>query len=239
MTLFYFTGTGNSLFVAQKIAAKTGATIISIPQVMDEQREYSDDCIGFIYPQYANGLPKMVRKFILNNEFKAEYFFAIDLWAFVHLGALGEIAGIIPLNYGAYLKTPNNFTFLLNSPKNPKAILDKAERQLVKIVKDIEERKDKLIKPRKGEGNASKYFGESKFKASDKCVRCGTCEGVCPAGNVRLEDGAVVFGKNCETCFGCANWCPKQAIYSKEAMLKRRQYRNPYVLVEEIMKANK
>jgi len=79
MTIFYFTGTGNSLFAACKIADSTGAKLISIPQAIHESKLYTDDCIGFVYPQYANGLPKMVRNFISNNEFKAEYFFAINL----------------------------------------------------------------------------------------------------------------------------------------------------------------
>jgi len=238
MILFYFTGTGNSMFVAQKIATETGAKLISIPQVIDEEREYSDDCIGFIYPQYANSLPKMVRKFILKNKFSAKYFFAVNLWAFIHLGAIGEIAGILPLDYGAYLKTPNNFTFLLNSPKDPKARLNKAERHLAKIVNDIQGRKSKSVKPRKGEGNATKYFGESKFKVTQKCIKCGTCKDVCPARNIVFEEDGIVFGRNCETCFACANLCPQHAIYSKERMLKRRQYRNPYISVEEIKETN-
>ena len=238
MILFYFTGTGNSLYVAQKIAAETVAKLISIPQVIDEEREYSDDSIGFIYPQYANGLPKIVRKFILKNKFSADYFFAVNLWAFVHLGAIGEIAGILPLNYGAYLKTPNNFTFLLNSPKNPEMVLKKTEKHLAKIVRDIQGRKNKSIKPREGEGNATKYFGESKFKVTQKCIKCGTCKGVCPVRNIVFEGDIIVFGHNCETCFACANLCPQHAIYSKERMLKRRQYRNPYIPAEEIKEAN-
>ena len=233
MTIFYFTGTGNSLFVARKISGQTGASIISIPQVIDKQQEYADDCIGFVYPQYANGLPKMVRKFVLNNKFKADYFFAVDLYAFIHFGALGELAAILPLNYGVYLKTPNNFIFLLNSPKNPKLVLTKAEKRLNKIVNDIAERKNKPVKPKKGEGNATRYFGDSKFKVSDKCTKCGTCAGVCPADNINVNE-IVVFGNNCENCFACANLCPGHAIYSNKAMLKRRQYRNPFISAKDI-----
>ena len=237
MMIFYFTGTGNSLFVAQKIAEQAGASTVSIPQVIDEQREYTDDCIGFVYPQYANSLPKMVRKFILNNKFSADYFFAINLWSFIHIGAIREIAGILPLNYGVYLKTPNNFTFLLNSPKKPQLVLSKAERRLAEITNDIKERKNKFIKPKTGEGNATRHFGECKFKTTNKCVKCGTCAKVCPANNIIIDSG-VTFGKNCETCFSCANLCPQHAIHSNNAMLKRRQYRNPYVSTEEIMEAN-
>jgi formate hydrogenlyase subunit 6/NADH:ubiquinone oxidoreductase subunit I len=237
MTIFYFTGTGNSLFAAQKVADATNATLMSIPKALSEQRTYKDDVIGFVYPQYANGLPKMVRRFIVENSFEADYFFAVDLFAFIHIGALGEIASLIPLNYGAYLKTPNNFTFLFSPPKNSSAVLAKAEVKLNQIIKDIQSRKSKLIKPRGSIGNATKYFGESKFKVTTDCTKCGTCAKVCPANNIELRE-SIVFGVNCENCFSCANLCPAHAIYSKESMLKRRQYRNPIVSVDKIIEAN-
>ena len=237
MTIFYFTGTGNSLFAAQKIANSTGAKLVSIPQVIYEKHEYADDCIGFVYPQYAIGLPKMVRSFILNNTFKADYLFAVDLYAFIRFGALREIAGIITLNYGSYLKTPGNFIFLFGPPKNPSTVLYKAENKLAQIISDISNRKNKPIKPRKNVGNATKYFGESGFKVTEDCKKCGTCERVCPAGNINLSVD-VVFGKKCETCFACVNLCPVQAIYSNAAKQGRRQYKNPMISTDEIIEAN-
>jgi ferredoxin len=237
MTIFYFTGTGNSLFAARKIADATGAALISIPSVFAEQQTYADDCIGFVYPQYAIGLPKMVRAFILNNTFKADYIFAIDLYAFFHGNALGEIAGLIPLNYGAYLKTPNNFIFAVSPPKNPGVMLSKAENRLAEIISDISRRKNKPIKMRKGVGNATKYFGKTKFMVTEACTKCGTCARVCPAGNIEVT-GGVIFGNKCENCFSCVNLCSEHAIYSTKAMLKRRQYHNPFVSAADIAEAN-
>jgi len=237
MTIFYFTGTGNSLFAARKIADSTGAILISIPQAIHDPKSYTDDCIGFVYPQYANGLPKMVRSFITTNTFKADYFFAVNLWSFIHINALGEIASLIPLNYGVYLKTPMNFIFLLNSPKNPTNMLKKAEARLGKIIDDITNRKSKTVKPKKRVGNATKYFGKSNFILTPSCTKCGTCTKVCPANNIVLNE-AVTFGDKCETCYACVNLCPAHAIYSNKATLKRRQYRNPFVSMTEIADVN-
>jgi len=237
MTIFYFTGTGNSLFAAKKIAKSTGAKLISIPQAIHEKKTYTDDSIGFVYPQYANGLPKMVRRFIENNMFNAEYFFAVNLWAFVHINAIGEIAGLVPLDYGAYLKTPMNFILLLNSPKHPLTKMRKAEKHLEGIINDISSRKQKRIRPKKSVGNATKYFGESRFKLTQSCAKCGTCASVCPARNINLGD-TVEFMHQCEACYACINLCPAHAIYVSKATLKRRQYRNPLVPVSEIARAN-
>ena len=237
MTIFYFTGTGNSLFTARKIAEANDAELISIPHAITEQKSYSDDVIGFVYPQYANGLPKMVRKFIVNNTFKADYIFAVDLYSFIHFKALGEIADLIPLNYGTYLKTPNNFIFLFNSPKDPKAKIAKVEKEIERVIKDISNRASKPINPKRGIGNATKYFGESKFKLTAACTRCGTCARICPANNIKI-DKTVAFENNCEMCYACVNLCPSHAIYSNSATLKRRQYKNPVISVDEIAKAN-
>ena len=237
MTIFYFTGTGNSLFAAKTIGDSTKARLISIPQVIQEKQVYTDDTIGFVYPQYANGLPKMVRSFILDNSFKADYMFAVNLYSFIHIKALGEIASILPLNYGAYLKTPNNFIHLFNSPKNPAKALARSKEKLNKIITDISNQKAKAIKPKKGVGNATKYFGEAKFKLTDSCTKCGTCVKVCPADNIIL-DANLQFGNNCETCYACINLCPTHAIYSKDATLKRRQYRNPIITINEIVESN-
>jgi ferredoxin len=238
MILFYFTGTGNSLFAAQKIADATGATMISIPKAIAEQKTYADDCIGFVYPQYAAGLPKMVRRFILNNSFEAGYLFAVDLYAFIRANALGEIAGILPLNYGAYLKTPNNFIFAASPPKNPEAAIAKAESRLAEIISDISNRRSKSVKPRKSEGNATKHFGNARHKITESCTKCGTCAKVCPAHNIEMNSSGVVFHDECENCYACINLCPAHAIYLNKAMLKRRQYRNPIISVNAIAESN-
>jgi ferredoxin len=237
MTIFYFTGTGNALWAAREISKATGAELVSIASVISERREYADDAIGFVYPQYAIGLPKMARKFITKNKFTAKYFFAVDLYAFIRGRALSEIAGLLPINYGAYLKTPNNFIFAINSPKNPKAAIEKSTAQLNRVIADISARKERKIRPSKRVGNATKYFGDSKFEVTGDCTKCGVCVKVCSARNIELRDKPT-FGQNCETRFACVNLCPAHAIHSNKLTLKWRQYRNPYLTLDDIIAAN-
>ena len=48
--LFYFTGTGNSLYVARQIEEKP----ISIPQILHQENlNFKDEKIGIVYPVYA------------------------------------------------------------------------------------------------------------------------------------------------------------------------------------------
>lgn len=58
--LFYFTGTGNSLYVARELDDAP----LSIPQVMrQKERCFSDATIGIVSPVYGHEVPEMVRCF--------------------------------------------------------------------------------------------------------------------------------------------------------------------------------
>lgn len=59
--IFYFTGTGNSLYVAKEL----NENHISIPQVIrQEPLVFTADSIGIVCPVYGHEMPKMVKEFI-------------------------------------------------------------------------------------------------------------------------------------------------------------------------------
>lgn len=59
--MFYFTATGNSLYVAKRI----GRELYSIPQVVKEGRyKFEDDVIGFVFPCHGFGMARLVSDFI-------------------------------------------------------------------------------------------------------------------------------------------------------------------------------
>lgn len=52
--IFYFTGTGNSLYAAKEL----DENIISIPQIIKEEKlEFSADSIGIVCPVYGPEMP--------------------------------------------------------------------------------------------------------------------------------------------------------------------------------------
>ena len=58
--VFYFTGTGNSLYVAKQIEEKQ----ISIPQaIRGSGLSFSADRIGIVCPIYKHEMPMMVKEF--------------------------------------------------------------------------------------------------------------------------------------------------------------------------------
>lgn len=59
--LFYFTGTGNSLYAARGIEPNP----VSIPQAIHrEPLDFTADAIGVVCPVYGHEVPQMVREFL-------------------------------------------------------------------------------------------------------------------------------------------------------------------------------
>ena len=69
-TIFYYTGTGNSLWVARTLAEALGDTeLVSIADWGVEKKTIDSDVIGFVFPVHMWGVPGRIIKFI--NEIEA------------------------------------------------------------------------------------------------------------------------------------------------------------------------
>ena len=87
--IFYFTGTGNSLYVAKELDEE----IISIPQAIKKKRlEFAVDSIGIVCPIYGHEMPGMVKEFIQRASFDTDYLFVVLTYG-AHHGGAAEIAG--------------------------------------------------------------------------------------------------------------------------------------------------
>ena len=59
--IFYFSATGNSQYIAQRLAEVTGETLVSITECL-----LPGERVGFVTPVYFFGLPSIVSEFIRN-----------------------------------------------------------------------------------------------------------------------------------------------------------------------------
>ena len=75
---FYFSGTGNTLWAAKKIANRFLGECHGIMEyAADKAIQIEDDRIGFVFPVYMNDLPWVVKAFLLELSFKnPKYIFA-------------------------------------------------------------------------------------------------------------------------------------------------------------------
>ena len=82
--VFYFTGTGNSLYIAKQIETSP----VSIPQIIHkENQEYSAERIGIVAPVYGHEVPQMVKDFLKKAVFQTDYFYMILTYGNRHGGA--------------------------------------------------------------------------------------------------------------------------------------------------------
>ena len=71
--VFYFSGSGNSLYVAQKIAGILGDQVCSMAEAEpDHQIGGKDEKIGFVFPSYYGNLPRIVQSFISKLDIRSD-----------------------------------------------------------------------------------------------------------------------------------------------------------------------
>jgi ferredoxin/flavodoxin len=260
MTIFYFTGTGNSLDTAKKIAAELGGCrTVSIKKALAESIKPDDGEIGLVFPVYAYGPPRMVQEFIRKADFTPDqYIFSVLVCG----GTPGKAAGLlgrIIRKSGGKLSTG----FVLRSETH--RFHDKGPTGLIKFMKNIagkqnfgfwENRKEDIIstvKERKTAsfdksspaanflgsrlaGIAGKIFMKTSdnYFTGEECTSCGTCVKICPRGNITLQNGKPAFGQNCEACSACIQFCPEKAIHVRDLSVPGMRSHNANVSLKEM-----
>ena len=79
--IFYFSGTGNTRFVAEQIAVGIGEELVFIPDaIRDKKYEYTiaeGETLGFCFPTHGWQPPRIIREFIRKLKINAEYCWAV------------------------------------------------------------------------------------------------------------------------------------------------------------------
>ena len=64
------------------------------------------------------------------------------------------------------------------------------------------------------------------FHAGDQCISCGKCERCCPVNAIRMEGGRPVWTRRtCAHCMACIQSCPAGAIEYGLITAKKQRYR--------------
>jgi len=255
--IYYFTGTGNSLAAARKIADALGdCELVPIASLQNTPGEIipEADRIGIVCPVYDAGLPVIVAEFAGRLDLsRAGYTFGIVTMGGIGISALHQLDGIFRrrgyrLDAGFAVKMPGNFPPVGKSRmvKKDEPVLTDADARLTEIAGTI----DRGIPVPPGFSPVSALmkcltYGpfsrnvhgmDKDFSVSDACTSCGTCATVCPVKNIELADKKPVWQHRCECCCACLHFCPVQAIQLNvmQGTKGRGRYRHPDLMVADM-----
>jgi len=235
--IFYFTGTGNSLYVAKKLAEKLGeGEVHSMAAYKPEgQVGGADEKIGFVFPSYYGNLPRIVKKFVGSLDIRpGTYIFTVVTAGGAGGGsvamtekALAEKS--LTLNYGRGILMPANYIAKYNPMFLGRSA--KADKKIQRIADEISSKKTLVKKNSITSNNLYSNIEEldRDFFAENHCTGCGFCEKNCPVKNIRLAGKRPEWLHRCEHCMACIHRCPEQAIQYGAKTKKRRRYYNPHV----------
>ena len=250
--IFYFSGTGNSLYAAEVIAQAQGEKIVSIAQEMSKksaERIYTlqeNEVIGFVYPIYSWGAPQIVLDFIHSMRVTSgqRYLFSLSTCG-GNEGYATQIVQKVLMKKGMALSSafsiimPSNY--IIGEDVESKVIqeekLCKATKRLEQINEVITSRKIDVFELMYGSKPwikttlinplFNKFARSTKpFYATDACIQCGLCERKCPVQSITLQSKPV-WGKECTQCLACINRCPVHAIQYGKTTKNRGRYTHP------------
>ncbi len=251
--LFYFTGTGNSLYAAKGIEPNP----ISIPQAIHQEvLEFTADTIGIVCLVYGHEVPQMVREILQKANFHTDYFYMVLTYGNRHGGAaelaqkLCQACGIQPAYINVLLMVDN---WLPSFDMDEQRKLDKGvEAHLRQIAADIAARKRWIAPVTDADRAAHQEFlnrmaqqppdaWQHLIRVTDRCIGCGICQQVCPSGSIRVVDRKVVhIPGSCQTCLSCVHNCPEKAIgLTVPEKNPDARYRNEHIQLAELIRANR
>ena len=247
--IYCYSGAGHCLNMAKSIAQALGDTDIvmmrSFPAVTDAREAKR---VGFIFSCMAGGLPGEVENYIKAIQIKpGTYKFAVEQYA-GYLGCgLRKIDEIVHLDYWTGISNHSTAIWLMPHkltipPTTPKAAQKRIDKKAAEVVSAVLAGKRSEKEPPKeavfelmSKGLAKTHAKRiRKFAANDACIGCGTCEMVCPRGNIQLIGGKPRFGSNCIGCLSCVQFCPKQAINIGKITEKRERFPHPNIKPAEL-----
>ena len=245
--IFWFSGTGNSQWLAQCLqeATKEQAYQITHDLICGETTFTlkNNERIGFVFPIHGWNIPDVVRRFIkdltLANYRENYMYFACTCGD--DMGYADEViekalgrkfdAAFSVLMPDVYVCLPG---FDVDSKEECKEKFAKEKEMVPEIAACVRERKQ-IRRLKRGSFPWTKtyiirplfnrYLVTDKYFRVDasRCISCGRCSKMCPVGNI-IVDEIPQWHSHCTGCLACYHACPHHAINFGKMTQKKGQY---------------
>ena len=247
----YFSGTGNTLWSAKKIAELAGGETELINIGLEAQKSeivLEAEAVVLLFPAYAYGAPLVVRHFCQKAVLRTPYFAAFVTFGTTPGGALAEVDRIlkrqkIKASYFGRIPSVENYIAIFGPPKEKTT-----ERRLLLQKETTEEAARCVIKRQTNHINTIRPLSAfvsllfsmgvkifyKWYRVNGDCDGCGICERVCQVSAITMKEGRPVFSNKCEHCQACLNWCPHKAIQFARLKSGTPRYHHPEIKVPDI-----
>ena len=246
--IFYFSGCGNSRYMAEKLVQGLNDQLVFIPEAAREGRyDYTlseGERLGFVFPVYSWAPPRLVLDFVKQLQIaKPEYvYFACTCGdqcgqtEAIFRKALQEKGWELAACFSLIM--PETYIgmagFKLDTKEKAMKKIAEAEATLSRNLPRImnKERFSEMtvgtfawLKSHVINSSFNKYAtDDSKYRSNERCIHCGKCVEVCPLKNITLEDGHPKWHGHCTMCMACYHHCPVNAIHYGKATEGKGQY---------------
>lgn len=244
--ILYFTGTGNSRYLARLLGQKLGDELVSAAQMIKENRRgdfRSDKPWVFVCPTYGWRIPRIFEHFIRESSFigSNKAYFIMNCGSEIGNAEKGIRVLCNRMNFHfqgvMQIKMPENYIAMFSAPDEEEAaaIIQRAAVRAEEAAEYILTGRefpgmkasllDRLYSGVINDGFYKFCIGDKRFYSTDKCVSCGRCVESCMLNNISLENGRPVWHGSCTHCMACISRCPTEAIeYGKHSVGLRRYY---------------
>ncbi len=243
--IVYFSGTGNSKYIARLIAEKLNDKAENAAKMIksEETPEFTSELpYVFVAPTYAWRIPRIFEEWIKKCKFNGSRKAYFILTCGEDIGAAGnyikKFAEDIDFEYmgTAAVVMPENYLAMFEpaAEEDDDGIVKAAEEYTKKLIEKISENaplekvkiafadyiKSSIV-------NSSFYsfcVKAKKFYVTDSCISCGKCADNCMLNNITMQNGKPVWHDNCTHCMACICKCPAEAVEYGKNTIGRRRY---------------
>ena len=249
-TIFCYTGTGNTLASAKILAHELNMQVVLISDELQNSIVAGERCI-IMFPVYAYGMPKTVRRFIKTSAFNVGYMAVVTTYGSSSGGAYAESIRLLKkrkqrVDLTVGIKSVENYVHMFGWTKEEQIAKIVEEQnnitmRIADMVKTNTKNKRMLFRPFSCFVSAvfrgAINLFERRYKVLPTCTGCGFCEKVCPARAIQMKDERPAFvPKQCDHCQACMQLCPSRAIKFGKVKPDGRRYQHPDVESSDLTK---
>ena len=244
--ILYFSGTGNSRYIAQRIAEALGDELLSMNDRIkagDTSSGTSDERLIIVAPTYAWRIPRIVQDHLAETDFPCGAQTCFVMTCGSEIGNAAKYNRALcqekQLTYmgTAQIIMPENYIAMFNAPQAEEArqIVARAEPDIDRAILAIAANQafppprnnfyDRFMSGPVNPIFYSFFVKANAFAAGDACTGCGQCARLCPMNNIVIQNRKPVWGGDCTHCMACICRCPVEAIeYGKKSLGKPRYH---------------